>query len=182
MSKILERLLAFHSSPAICGIKASNLICCSLSKIFNLLEEIDEVNKNYNPTIYIKILQIKNDRVLILVYRRSILESCLRDHEKLSFLNSIGYPFTDNIDCLLDYLRYRLNTSTSFPHEIGIFLGYELSDVLGFINNKECLYSGPWKIYSNIESKIKLFDKYEKCRTRVLHYIDNGYNINVFMK
>ncbi len=39
MSKVLEQLLAFHSSPAICGIKASNLINIKYSdSIYNEIE------------------------------------------------------------------------------------------------------------------------------------------------
>ena len=31
MSKLLQRALAIHSAPALCGIKASNLVCIEYS-------------------------------------------------------------------------------------------------------------------------------------------------------
>lgn len=46
MSKTLERLLAIHTAPAICGIKASNLICIDYSD--SLFFEIEELNKKYS--------------------------------------------------------------------------------------------------------------------------------------
>ena len=182
MSEIFSHILALHSAPAICGIKASNLISCSTNDISSLMEDIEEVNKKYNPIVYIKILQINDDRVLILVYRKSILESALLDSNKKSFLNDCGYPCTNNLDALLNHLEYRLNNSSSFPHEIEIFLGYDLSDVLGFINHRKCIYSGLWKIYSDKENKIKMFDKFNKCAKRVLQYVDKGYTLDSFMK
>lgn len=43
MSKILEQLLATHSSPAICGLKASNLINIKYSD--SIYQEIEELNR-----------------------------------------------------------------------------------------------------------------------------------------
>lgn len=182
MSELFSRVLALHSAPAICGIKASNLISCNLDEISNLLNDISEVNQNYNPSLYIKILQVKNRRALILVYRKNVLEQCLFDTNKLCFLNNLGYPKEKNIDLLLNYLKTRLNNSDSFPHEIGIFLGYELTDVLGFINHDICLYSGLWKVYSNKEEKIELFKKFKQCTKTVITYLNNGYKLENFMK
>lgn len=182
MSELFSKLLAFHSAPAICGIKASNLINCSTKDISDLIEEIDEVNQLHNPVIYIKILQIKNDHVLILVYRKETLESCLDDANKKSFLNMLGYTNVNDLELTLDHLRYRLNSSDTFPHEIGIFLGYDLSDVLGFINHEKCLYSGFWKVYSNVDEKKKTFEKFIKCKNTIINYLNNGYTLDMFMK
>ena len=42
-----------------------------------------------------------------------------------------------------------------FPHEIGIFLGYPLADVAGFIRNKgrNCKCIGTWKVYGDAFEK-----------------------------
>ncbi len=182
MSELFSRVLALHSAPAICGIKASNLISCNIEQMSELLEDIREVNSNYNPSLFIKILQVKDGRMLILVYRKNILLNSICEPQKLSFLYQCGYPQTKNIDVLLEYLKTRLNNSDNFPHEIGIFLGYDLTDVLGFINHKKCLYSGLWKIYSDKEEKIELFNKFKNCTNTVLNYLDNGYKLDSFMQ
>ena len=43
----------------------------------------------------------------------------------------------------------RLNTK-NFPHEIGVFLGYPLDDVIGFIEHKPYYLVGDWKVYQNV--------------------------------
>ena len=52
-----------------------------------------------------------------------------------------------------------------FPHEIGIFLGYPLADVTGFINNKgrNCKCIGTWKVYGDASSASKAFARFNKC-------------------
>ena len=52
--------------------------------------------------------------------------------------------------------------SAEFPHELGIFLGYPLADVKGFIehNGKDFLYQGYWKVYENVEERKKMFSIY----------------------
>jgi len=59
----------------------------------------------------------------------------------------------------------RLNEEGSFPHEIGLFLGYPPDDVECFMNNPcdgvKC--SGCWKAYSDDENARKTFSRYKKC-------------------
>ena len=66
--------------------------------------------------------------------------------------------------CLI--LRQHLMQSGTFPHEIGIFLGYPLADVKGFIINHghNCLCCGDWKVYSDPENAVKTFRRYCKCK------------------
>lgn len=56
-----------------------------------------------------------------------------------------------------------------FPHEIGVFLGYPLSDVRGFLEDegRNCAYVGYWKVYDNVHSKIRLFQRYDEHRELV---------------
>lgn len=56
-------------------------------------------------------------------------------------------------------LRIRINSSKTFPHEIGLFLGYPVEDVKGFIENKgeNCVKCGAWKVYCNPEEKMHFF-------------------------
>lgn len=41
----------------------------------------------------------------------------------------------------MNRLAERIQQEPQFPHEIGIFLGYPVEDVLGFIENKEKITS-----------------------------------------
>ena len=60
-------------------------------------------------------------------------------------------------------LQTRLREQGGFPHEIGLFLGYPLGDVAGFIRNrgKNCKCSGCWKVYCNELEAQKRFARYK---------------------
>jgi len=68
--------------------------------------------------------------------------------------------------CCIENLQERLRSSSDFPHEIGLFLGYPLEDVRGFIENagQNCKCTGCWKVYCNECETVKLFMKYKKCK------------------
>ena len=61
-------------------------------------------------------------------------------------------------------LKKRL-AEDDFPHEIGVFLGYPLGDVVGFIENRglNCKCVGCWKVYCNEHEAVKTFERYKKC-------------------
>ena len=63
-----------------------------------------------------------------------------------------------------------------FPHEMGAFLGYPLSDVKGFIEHerKDFLCSGYWKVYSDETGAKKTFQLYQAVRNMVLQMLSAG--------
>lgn len=177
MSKKFEQALALHCSPALCGIKASNLINVDYSD--DLFKEIEELNKKFtNFRFYI--LKKDKNKVLILIYRKRVLERELNRNSNKEFLKELGYDVS-SIDSMLLCLKERI-AYDDFPHEIGVFLGYDLSDIKSFIENKKCLYTGYWKVYSNLDEKLELFSKYTRCKNCVIKMIDKGFPIENFMK
>ena len=135
MSKVLEQLLAFHSSPAICGIKASNLINIKYSDSIYL--EIEELNKKY-PRLCFYILKRNKDNVLVLVYRKKVLAKKLNEDDNKSFLLEQGYDVS-SVDSMLLCLKERMEND-DFPHEIGVFLGYDLSDIMNSKQHLICFH------------------------------------------
>ena len=77
-------------------------------------------------------LQVLRSKALIFIYRADELEKVLRDAGAQQLLATCGYSCFD-ITGALNKLRIRLCSNDGFPHEIGIFLGYPLEDVPGFI-------------------------------------------------
>ena len=59
----------------------------------------------------------------------------------------------------------RFQTESAFPHEIGLFLGYPLEDVKGFIQNKGQGYAccGLWKSYGDPRAARRYFDRCRAC-------------------
>jgi hypothetical protein len=177
MSRHLAELLAIHSSPAICGLKTSNLICIDYDE--SIYREIEELNNLY-PKLRFYVLKRSKTKVLILVYRKNVFNRLMNKTLYIEYLNTFGYN-TSSIESMLNNLKKRLK-GDNFPHEIGVFLGYDLDDIKSFISGEECIYVGYWKVYSNLEEKKKIFDKYTRCKNIVLNLINKGYPIESFMR
>lgn len=155
-----SKLIKF-CSPTLAGIK-----CGSLFKFKNKYNiSIDMILEHYNNMynqkglFFFNILE-KNDYALIYVYRRENLIKNLYSTEIYNFLKKYGYKL-NNLDDDLNHLKYHFHILGATPHEVGLFLGYPLCDVKGFIDNKGKNYkhSGCWKVYDNQQNTIMYFNK-----------------------
>jgi len=176
---ILEKEIIQHCSPTLAGMKTGNLFGYPYNDYNYLHNQILALNTALNPRgVFIKILNKNTNRVLIYVYRKNRLAGDLLCPMVQIFLKNIGYD-TENLDYCLFYLSTRIQNSSDFPHEIGLFLSYPFEDVLGFINHKgrNCKLCGYWKVYCNENEKIKLFNKYKKCTQTYCQRSLNGSSI-----
>ena len=91
------------------------------------------------------------------------------------FPNKIEFP-DYTADELLDQLAERLCCEGDFPHEIGVFLGYPLADVIGFIQNRGKSFTtcGYWKVYTDPTAAQAEFDRYKKCERIYARCYYNG--------
>ena len=105
------------------------------------------------------------ERALVYVYRQEALAALLAQADVQAFLRAMGYGDTSP-DGALVFLRQRLAESPCFPHEIGVFLGYPLSDVIAFMRDggRGCRCSGCWKAYTNECEAMRIFQRYKACR------------------
>lgn len=181
MCKQFERTLAFHCAPALFGIKASNLINVSLKDFPNLHEEIEKLNKSFNPRICFRILHESKKKALILVYQEYKLSRALFNDRSYEYLKEYNYPKERKLDLYLNYLSNKIN-GDSFPHEIGVFLGYDLDDIREYQNgNKNCLLVGYWKVFSQKEKKMRIFEQYTKCKNIVSSLLNKGYRLEAII-
>jgi hypothetical protein len=101
--------------------------------------------------------------LLVLVFeKKRLIQAASLQH---AFLAGQGYPRSAPLFVLLDYLSKRC-IRDDFPHEIGIFLGYPVEDVRGFVAHKGRNYKlcGYWKVYGDVEKAKKCFRRYDACR------------------
>ncbi len=174
MCKGFEREIILHCAPALCGIKSSNLVSLSL----NNLRDIKELKKILCPKYNIFVIKKTSKRILILIYNEDILYKTLFKDENYKYLLNNKYPNEKKISTYLNYLKHKINHNKNFPHEIGVFLGYDVFDVMEFENgNKNCLYNGVWRVYSNLDEKLKTFDMFKTCSETCLKLLDNGYKL-----
>lgn len=181
MCKQFEKALALHCSPALFGIKPSNLINLDMREYPNLEEEIDDLNKNFNPRLSFKILKSTSKNALVLVYQERKLYRALFNSDGYEYLRKFNYPKEKNLEAYISCLKDRILLN-DFPHEIGVFLGYDLSDIKEYQNgNKNCLLVGYWKVFSEKERKLKIFNQYTKCKNIVSKLLAKGYRLETII-
>ena len=161
---MLDRAIIDHASPTLARLKLGNLFNHTMGADFPA-EFATLSGQLMDRGVTMTILRISRGKALIYLYRAEELKKTLADRGTQRLLEACGYRCFD-VDGALDTLRARLQGFDSFPHEIGVFLGYPLEDVLGFIANggRNCLSCGCWKVYSNECEALKAFERYEKCK------------------
>lgn len=163
----MEKYLIEHCSPTLANIKPANLFTYSFSCVEEFERSMQNVNETLNKKgVFVESLRIRDGRSLIWVYRKSQLNERLRESKIKSFLQSFGYQSDELVD-VIAHLKERISNVKGFPHEIGIFLGYPLADVVAFIKNggKHSKCTGCWKVYTNECEALNLFKKYAKCKS-----------------
>lgn len=164
-------------APSICGIKCGSLVNIT-DKNKKMREVWQEKGKELLECLDLSSFTINedSDRFLIYFYNRNQLENMLGKTNIRAFLRNLQYPSSFKVIDALEFIKYRFNEG--LPHEIGLFLGIPLEDVQGFISNagKNYLYCGYWKVYSNIDHSMKVFQQYSNLREKVMNHIAEGYN------
>ncbi len=167
MSRLLDECLAFHCAPALAGIKPSSLVSCTMADFPAFVKELRELNHLLNPRdIYFTPVCGCKKRVLLLVYRARQMKEHLASPEVSQYLAKEGYPVFLGTNAVIAHLKIRLARAKEFPHDVGVLLGYPVSDVAAFVQNKgrDCKLSGYWKVYSNHQHAAAVFQRYDRCR------------------
>lgn len=179
-----EKKLAFFMAPSLLGIKCANLISLSITE-YDLHAHLERFNvKAASKGLQLKILCTFRNRALILLYNKILLERQLSVKESKAILQRYGYTETQSLESKLSRLAERIRQGDEFPHEIGIFLGYPVEDVIGFVENKGENYKlcGYWKVYGNAEKAKRTFENYDKCRNFLCNKLNQGYDIYQALK
>lgn len=174
--KQIETQLALQCAPLIAGLKTSNLLIIPK-------ENVPKVKRILNRTILSYfILYVGEEKTILLVYDASSLGEYLGRKKVKNLLLQWGYE-ENGMRAWLYLLRERytkyVEERANFPHEMGVFLGYPVEDVVGFIENsgKNSLYSGYWKVYGDVSEKIKLFQKFDMAKENLIQFLANGMTI-----
>lgn len=178
---MLEHCLIQHCAPTLAGMKSANLFTCHAHDKKVLEQMIEKNNQLLNPKgVHITLLRMRKGAALIYVYRPAKLAQELHCDETMGFLIRYGYSREMSTEKMLTHLTNRLQESECFPHEIGVFLGYPLEDVVGFIENcgANCKCSGCWKVYSDEAQAKRRFEKYKKCSLIYRKRFDEGYSLH----
>lgn len=175
----LEYLLykiCYHGAPTIFRVKPSSLICFKNNKLYHLKciwDKYKYMLADIIPCNYCELKRCKNG-VKVLFYWGDWLDKLLRIKENKEYLKSVGYGEHEDINQTLNILIKHYEERC--PHEIGIFLGYPLSDVIAFSSNKkrEFIGVGYWKVYSNLNRANQIFKLYDQARYEMINTLESG--------
>ena len=169
----LDFVLITHCSPTLAGLKQASFLCLPrLDSGCTYDDIIEKYNHKYNAKgLYFRILYACSKRTLLYVYRPARVWAYVQQRDISSFLQQFGYQDCQDISSLLDRLAERFAEDGCFPHELGIFLGYPLEDVCGFIANKgnHAKLCGEWKVYGDAHAAARTFHRYTCCRQDYLN-------------
>lgn len=173
----IETQLALQCAPLITGLKVSNLLIIPKGN-----EEVVKRILNRTGISYYRLIQTRT-KTTFLLFRRNELEEFLTDENVKNVFIRAGYKSLQIGKILRTFsLRYEayMQGDKSFPHEMGLLLGYPVEDVVGFVENngKNFLYSGYWKVYENQKAKVKLFDKFKVAEETLIHLLSNGLSMS----
>lgn len=172
-----EYLLGFHAAPMFRGLKGGSLLSFRKSRF----RDFDRLLASYEPCFRCKGISVfrvaeGEEYVLLLFYRRHVLERNLKRGLARKILKQCGYRDEDTLDQMLARLQARMRLQKTFPHEVGLFLDYPPEDVEGFITHRGRKFccSGYWKVYANEAQTRKLFERYTDCTQKFCQQLERG--------
>lgn len=163
-----EQFLVDQCAPVLAGIKPGSMFPYTPSVEETLPELLRRWNSRLSPK-GVAITSIKRCRkiggYLIYVYRPRQVEAILSQPAVAQFLARCGYTPGMSLRETLRLLTRRLCQNPEFPHEVGVFLGYPLLDIIGFMEHggRDCLCSGCWKVYHEPQKAQQTFRRFQNC-------------------
>ena len=173
-----EEMIVRLCSPTLAGIKIANMFNCDCSSPAELRRTVRTLNQRlFHKGLLIIPVKFFENKALIYVFRPKLLNEYLKNDEVRRILDLRGYD-TNNMNSCMRLIISRLQKD-SFPHEIGIFLGYPPEDVQGFIDNKGKNFKicGHWKVYGDEQKCCKYFRRCEACTRDYLNSYRSGNTI-----
>ncbi len=167
MERNFESVLITQCAPTLAGIKPASLFrfdSLSPAALCRTARYWDGVLSQSGLRLRVLKLCPSSHSCLLYVYRPNWIDRLLNEKEIRRFLLRQGYEEGEAASLLIQLSR-KLCLKKEFPHEIGVFLGYPLEDVVGFIENKgrNYTYSGYWKSYGDPLKAQLYFDRCRRC-------------------
>lgn len=166
---IFIRWLVDLLGPVLAGVKPAEIMsfkrCDSYAR--QKITSIEQHMTNL-PTLSIRIQEISDGSTKVLFYHRESLDSYLNKGTVRRFLATEGYPIYWGLERCIDELLSRFENS-EMPHEIGVFLGYPLKDVLGFLGRVKLTYQKTqgWQVFGDPTLSDRLYDEIQQARFNI---------------
>ena len=114
-------------------------------------------------------LKVEDSSSLVLFYNPESLAATLSENGNRECLVRLGYPEGGDVCEFLAELARRF-AKDGMPHEVGVFVGYPLKDVEGFMRHLPATplhgRHGAWRVYGNARESVSLMNRYEREESR----------------
>jgi hypothetical protein len=167
----IEVFIRWAAGPFIADIRPAALVFIPGSN--NLAGIWRETGADLCSSWGISSLTLREGRrgILVLLYRRRQLMKKAMTGAAARYLMSLAYPVESGLEACMDHLKTHFDNMENtkfFPHEIGVFLGYPLGDVIGFCSGQYCASDGGcrgyWKVYHRQEKAKRTFARMDAAR------------------
>ena len=166
-------------APTLAAIKTGSLFNCAFESREDMTQSLRCVNRCISHKGVCAIpLRFRDGKALIYLYRAAMLERDLNQPLAYEILRAYAYPKTGVMERIM-FLISRLKDCDTFPHEIGLFLGFPPADVKGFIEGKPCKCTGLWKVFESDEAEAKqYFARCKNCTQAYLRRRQEGWDLS----
>ncbi|MBC2582185.1 DUF3793 family protein [Clostridium sp. DJ247] len=168
-------VLSYSIAPTLLGDKPSSIVTLNKNER-NLHLLWEKYKKEFYKKCDLKFYELRKreESITILFYNDNNLSSVIYKDSNMKFLKRFGYNEDLTLEEALTILKCRFEHTC--PHEIGIFLGFPLQDVICFMEypEKECLLCGYWKVYNNLESAKEKFFNFDNAKNDVMNSVLDG--------
>lgn len=168
--KYREINIMMRLGPTLVGDKPMHIFCFNKGfKFLNeILNDIENLFSN-SRTINYHLVHSHNESIKVIFYNKVALDKLLSDSRVLRFLKKQGYSadFTGE-----DYMIHLGNClkNNQLPSEYGIFFGYPLKDVIGFMGHPSLKHvkTTAWKVYGDPTLSDRVLQRFEQAEQKVL--------------
>ena len=171
--EVIEKFLIFNGSLVIAGAKPSATITLKKNKD-NIYDKWIKYGEQFLKSIGLEYIDLRETEsaLIILVYNDNKLREVLHNDTNREFLNKMGYIESDDCKEYLAHLNMRYQ-QYKCPHELGIFLGFPIDDVIDFMEctSKKCLACGYWLVYNDLDKSNEIFKKYDRIKSHTISYL-----------
>lgn len=177
----LKFQVVLQCAPFLKGLKVS----CLISMDADLYPYLRDLFKGMSVTYHR--LSCSEGKCLVLFYRPEELEAYVNEAPARELIAQYGYRGM-NLQQMLERLTGRVKECSEkgmeFPHEIGVFLGYPIEDVKGFIEKegRESLMTGYWKVYSDPNGARMIFKEYDRAKECAVNEFLDGKSIREILE
>ena len=172
-----DQLMIHYCAPTICNIKPGNIFFVK-NEVFceNTFRQWENLFLTHGLLSFA--IRLSETSTAVLVCNKSWVEGILNSPAVQSYLIEKKCFSSTLLDFVHNFSR-KIESEKSFPHEIGIILGYPIDDVIEYEKNegRNCKYSGCWKSYSNVEYTKSCQCRYKNCSRMCEKLFENGYTV-----